>query len=299
MQLCTIRTPSGHHPAVSLPGRGAVLASDLVGRETGDLMSLLAPEALAELAWAIERRDASERIVRDPAYAAPYLNPGKILGIGLNYGAHAGDLGAQAPRTSPASFLKGSHTIIGPGDPIVVPRGIGRVTAEAELGLIIGRECYQVDKSNALDYVAGVVAVLDQTAEEVLLENPRFLTRVKNYPTFFSFGPVIVTMDEVLDAVHDLEQLAVATVHNGHTYRADVVSGMTFSPAELLSFHSKVMPFHPGDILSTGTPGAVAITGGDTVSCDLGNGLIVLANPVVGASSAAGQVCARGPQSAE
>ena len=211
--------------------------------------------------------------------AAPWTRPRKIFGIGLNYGAHAGDLGEQAPRTSPASFIKGDHTIVGPGEPIVVPPGIGRVTAEAELGLVVGRPCYQVGVDEAMSYVAGVVAVLDQTAEEILLENPRYLTRVKNYPTFFSFGPDLITLDEVL-ADGPLSDLRVATIHNGAVHREDTVAGMTFSPAELLSFHSQVMPFHPGDILSTGTPGAVPIVPGDVVRCELGDGLASLTNPV-------------------
>ena len=130
-----------------------------------------------------------------------------------------------------------------------------------------------------MSYVAGVVPVLDQTAEAVLMENPRYLTRVKNYPTFFSFGPDLITLDEVL-AHGPLEHLRVATVHNGAVHRKDTVAGMTFSPAELLSFHSQVMPFHPGDILSTGTPGAVAISPGDVVRCELGDELASLSNPV-------------------
>ena len=75
-----------------------------------------------------------------------------------------------------------------------------------------------------------------------------------------------------------LADLRVATVHNGAVHRKDTVSGMTFSPAELLSFHSHVMPFYPGDILSTGTPGAVAIEPGDVVRCELGDGLASLLN---------------------
>ena len=110
-----------------------------------------------------------------------------------------------------------------------MPPGIGKVTAEAELGLVIGRTCYQVDVDDAMSYVAGVVPVLDQTAEAVLLENPRYLTRVKNYPTFFSFGPDLITLDEVL-AHAALADLRVATVHNGAVHRKDTVSGMTFSP---------------------------------------------------------------------
>jgi hypothetical protein len=139
--------------------------------------------------------------------------------------------------------------------------------------------CYQVAVGEAMDYVAGVVPVLDQTAEEILLENPRYLTRVKNYPTFFSFGPDLITLDEVL-AAGPLSELRVATMHNGAVHRQDTVAGMTFSPAELLSFHSHVMPFCPRDILSTGTPGAVPIASGDIVGCELGDRLASLTNPV-------------------
>lgn len=245
-----------------------------------DLMALLAAQALDALAAAAAAGVADDACVpRESPVLAPWTRPRKILGIGLNYGAHAGDLGEQAPRTSPASFLKGDHTIVGPGEPIVVPTGIGKVTAEAELGLVIGKPCYQVSVEDAMSYVAGVAAVLDQTAEGILLENPRYLTRVKNYPTFFSFGPDLITLDEVL-ADDSLENLRVATIHNGAVHREDTVSGMTFSPAELLSFHSQVMPFYPGDILSTGTPGAVGIEPGDVVRCELGDRLASLTNPV-------------------
>jgi 2-keto-4-pentenoate hydratase/2-oxohepta-3-ene-1,7-dioic acid hydratase in catechol pathway len=245
-----------------------------------DLLSLLRAGLLDSLAVAIEAGvDDTACVSPDSPVAAPWTSPRKILGIGLNYGAHAGDLGEQAPRTSPASFLKGDHTIVGPGEPIVVPDGIGRVTAEAELGLVIGRTCYQVGVDDAMTYVAGVVPVLDQTAEEILMENPRYLTRVKNYPTFFSFGPDLITLDEVLSH-GPLDGLRVATVHNGVVHRKDTIAGMTFSPAELLSFHSQVMPFYPGDILSTGTPGAVPIVAGDVVRCELGDDLASLTNPV-------------------
>ena len=252
----------------------------ILGDGPSDLFSLLESGPLERLSEAVAGGiDDAACVDPESPVGAPWTRPRKILGIGLNYGAHAGDLGEQAPRTSPASFIKGDHTIVGPGEPIVVPPGIGRVTAEAELGLVIGRTCHQVDVDDAMSYVAGVVAVLDQTAEEILLENPRFLTRVKNYPTFFSFGPDLITLDEVL-AQGPLSELRVATVHNDAVHREDTVAGMTFSPAELLSFHSQVMPFYPGDILSTGTPGAVPIVPGDTVRCELGEDFASLTNPV-------------------
>ncbi len=278
MRLRTLTTDGA--TCVALPDGRLARVDRILGGGPTDLLGLLAAGQLDRLAEAAASGVADAACVDpDSPVAAPWTRPRKILGIGLNYGAHAGDLGEQAPRTSPASFIKGDHTIVGPGEPIVVPPGIGRVTAEAELGLVIGRTCYRVGVDEAMSYVAGVVPVLDQTAEAVLLENPRYLTRVKNYPTFFSFGPDLITLDEVLSA-GPLSELRVATVHNGAVHREDCVAGMTFSPEELLSFHSQVMPFYPGDILSTGTPGAVPIEAGDVVRCELGDGFASLENPV-------------------
>src|SRR5690348_4121084 len=204
---------------LSADGAACVALSDgrlarvdrVLGDGPADLLGLLEVGALDRLADAVAAGvDDAACVAPDTPVAAPLTRPRKILGIGLNYGAHAGDLGEQAPRTSPASFLKGDHTIVGPDRPIVVPSGVGRVTAEAELGLVIGRTCYQVGVDEAMSYVAGVVPVLDQTAEAILLENPRYLTRVKNYPTFFSSGPDLITLDEV-ESLGPLSQLRVAT----------------------------------------------------------------------------------------
>ncbi|OLT07734.1 hypothetical protein BJF90_13780 [Pseudonocardia sp. CNS-004] len=270
MRVCTLRPPGGDAVVT-----GVVSPDGTVRPVPGGLFEGLAAGRFAEPDPAATALDPL-----DVGYDAPYRHPRKILGIGLNYREHAADLGADVPRATPASFLKGDHTIIGPGEDIVLPAGIGRVTAEAELALVIGRECYRVSPEEALDHVFGVTAVLDQTAEAVLLENPRYLTRVKNYPTFFSFGPQVVTLDETLDHVGSLDELEVATVHNGTVHRSAPVSDMIFSPAELLSFHSHVMPLYPGDLLSCGTPGAVPLADGDEVSCRLG-GLMTLTNPVV------------------
>jgi 2-keto-4-pentenoate hydratase/2-oxohepta-3-ene-1,7-dioic acid hydratase in catechol pathway len=197
MRLRTLKTDGA--ACVALPDGRLARADRVLDGAPSGLLALLEAGALDRLAEVVAA-GVDDAACVDPGspVGAPWTRPRKILGIGLNYGAHAGDLGEQAPRTSPASFIKGDHTIIGPGEPIVVPAGIGRVTAEAELGLVIGQTCYQVGVDEAMNYVAGVVPVLDQTAEAILLENPRFLTRAKNYPTFFSFGPDLITIDEVL-----------------------------------------------------------------------------------------------------
>jgi len=209
-------------------------------------------------------------------YSAPFYNPPKVLGIGLNYREHAADLGAQQP-SEPASFMKPRTAIIGPGDEIVLPEGSNRVTAEAELGVIIGKRCKHVREEDADAVVFGYVPILDMTAEDILQRNPRFLTRAKSFDTFLSFGPIILTPNEVTD----LPGLTVRTVLNGGVVKSNQVRNMLFSPRRLIAFHSDVMTWEPGDILSTGTPGAVVIKPGDVVECRV-DGFPALSNPVVG-----------------
>ncbi|MFG6114806.1 fumarylacetoacetate hydrolase family protein [Halobacillus sp. MO56] len=211
----------------------------------------------------------------DIEYGPLYRHPRKIWGIGLNYVEHASDLSEQAPNKEPASFMKPDTTIIGPGDQIKVPHQSERTTAEAELGIIIGKECKNVSEEDAPNVIAGFTTIIDMTAEDILQHNPRYLTRSKSFDSFFSFGPELVTPDEV-DEVLDLN---VSTVINGELHRKNVVSNMTFRPWDLVSFHSKVMTLLPGDIISTGTPGAVVIRDGDVVECQI-DGFNKLVNPV-------------------
>ncbi|MFP5372792.1 MAG: fumarylacetoacetate hydrolase family protein, partial [Actinomycetes bacterium] len=208
-------------------------------------------------------------------YAPLYRRPRKIWGIGLNYVEHAADLSEKAPSTEPASFLKPDTTIIGPGDAIRIPPQSQRTTAEGELGVVIGRQCKDVDEADAASVVAGFTTIVDMTAEDILEKNPRYLTRSKSFDTFFSFGPELVTVDEV----PDVDALEVSTIHNGEVHRRNVVSNMTFRPWWLEAFHSRVMTLLPGDIISTGTPGAAHIRPGDTAGCSI-VGFRDLSNPV-------------------
>jgi 2-keto-4-pentenoate hydratase/2-oxohepta-3-ene-1,7-dioic acid hydratase in catechol pathway len=212
----------------------------------------------------------------DLAYAPLYRRPRKIWGIGLNYVEHAGDLDETAPAEEPASFMRPDTTIIGPGEEIRLPEQSQRVTAEAELAVVIGREAKDIAEEEVPSVVAGFTTVLDMTAEDILRKNPRYLTRAKSFDTFFSFGPELVTTDEV----DDVGALEVSTVLNGEVRRANSVSNMTFSPWSLVSFHSRVMRLLPGDVISTGTPGAVVIREGDVAECRI-SGFKPLANPVV------------------
>lgn len=283
MHLASIREGSQELAVIVHPERGVARVRDLDPQMTGDLLAVIAAGAAHRLGEAAHAApDSAFSDVDTATFGAPYRHPRLLWGIGLNYVEHAGDLSESVPD-EPASFIKGDHTVIGPGEDIPIPAQSQRTTAEAELGVVIGRLCRDVEPEDALSYVGGVVPVLDQTAEDILERNPRFLTRAKNFPGFFSFGPRIVPLEEAAAAAGSLGDIEVSTVVNGEVHRRNTVSHMRYDPAFLISFHSKVMPLYPGDIISTGTPGAVHVRAGDVAECRI-PGVGVLRNPVVGSA---------------
>ena len=221
-----------------------------------------------------KRSAAAEPIAGQVRPVAPWIRAGKIVGIGLNYADHARDLDAPLP-TEPATFLRPTTAVTGPGDAIRLPPQSERVTAEAELGLVIGRRCRNISVPDAPGMVFGYVSIIDVTAEDILKRNPRFLTRSKSFDSFFQWGPVVITRDEVAD----VDALEVTTVVNGEVKARNTVAHMTFGPFELVSFLSHEMTLEPGDVISTGTPGAAHIQAGDTVSCEI-SGFPLLSAPV-------------------
>lgn len=222
------------------------------------------------------RLDSVTGVATDIATVGPlYRDPAKIWGIGLNYADHAGDLDESVPEGLPGSFIKPATTIIGPGDTIEIPKMSDRTTGEAELGIIFGKRCKDISQANWIGAVAGFTTIIDMTAEDILRRNPRYLTICKSFDTFFVFGPELVTPDEV----EDVMSLTVSTVVNGETKAKNQVHNMTYPPDYLVGLHTKVMTHLPGDILSTGTPGAAHIQHGDRVECRI-DGFEPLSSPV-------------------
>jgi 2-keto-4-pentenoate hydratase/2-oxohepta-3-ene-1,7-dioic acid hydratase in catechol pathway len=192
----------------------------------------------------------------------PYDRPPKIWCIGLNYRSHADDINAVQPE-EPASFMKPASCMFQPGGEIVLPPPAisDDVDAEGELGVIIGKKCRFVPGENVRDVIFGYTTTLDMTALDVLRKNPRYLTRAKSIDTFFSFGPVVVTADEI----QDIDALEVITEHNDGICSRDFVRNMRTRPFELVRFHSDYMTLHPGDLISTGCPKGARIKAGDRV----------------------------------
>ena len=207
--------------------------------------------------------DGVERVPFDRvAPKLPYDVPPKIWCIGLNYRTHADDINAVQPD-EPGSFMKPASCMFEPGGSIVLPpvHVSHDVDAEGELGVIMGKTCKGVTGSEVPDYIFGYTTTLDLTALDVLSRNPRYLTRAKSMDTFFSFGPVIVTADEIAD----VNQLEVVTELNGSICSRDFVHHMRHLPYELVRFHAEFMTLYPGDIISTGCPKGARIKAGDRV----------------------------------
>ncbi|MBO8142673.1 MAG: fumarylacetoacetate hydrolase family protein [Firmicutes bacterium] len=303
MRLATVQRGQKEIAAVVLEGDAGpgALPVDELERLSGlrfprDLLTIIREQLFPHLLQAAEAAAGRTGLPLIPLgqarFAPPYRHPAKIWGIGLNYREHAADLDEEAPQNEPGTFFKPATAIIGPGEPIRLPPVSNKVTAEAELGLIIGRTARDVSPEEVPGIVFGYTLVIDMTAEDILRRNPRFLTRAKSFDTFFSFGPWIVTADEVTDPL----SLRVETVHNGRIAAQNAVANMIHRPWEIVAYLSQSTTLLPGDIISTGTPGAVPIRPGDTVGCRI-SGLGELTNPVAG--PAPGTSHKEGPPAAE
>ena len=192
----------------------------------------------------------------------PYETPPKIWCIGLNYLSHAEDINAVQPE-EPGSFMKPASCMFQPGGNIVLPpKDISDdVDAEGELGVVIGKTSRFVPTEDIQSVIFGYTTTLDLTALDILRKNTRYLTRSKSIDTFFSFGPMIVTADEI----PDVEALEVITEHNEGVCSRDFVRHMRTRPFELVRFHSDHMTLNPGDLISTGCPKGARIKPGDRV----------------------------------
>jgi 2-keto-4-pentenoate hydratase/2-oxohepta-3-ene-1,7-dioic acid hydratase in catechol pathway len=203
---------------------------------------------------------------------APVL-PGKIIGIGRNYAAHAREMGNVPPEEEPLIFLKAPSTVISPGDVIVLPAASQRVDHEAELGVVIGKTIYHVpEHEDPLQYVLGYVCVNDVTARDLQKKDVQF-TRGKSFDTFCPFGPWIET--EL-----DPENVTVTGRVNGEVRQQGRSSDMIFPVRHLIRFLAGIMTLLPGDLIATGTPAGIGpLASGDVVEIEV-EGIGTLRNPV-------------------
>jgi 2-keto-4-pentenoate hydratase/2-oxohepta-3-ene-1,7-dioic acid hydratase in catechol pathway len=185
------------------------------------------------------------------------VTPSKIVCVGLNYRDHALETGKPLPA-EPLIFIKPATAVIGPGDPIRLPPGVGRVDYEAELAVVIGRRAHRVPRDRAWEFVLGLTCVNDVTARDLQNKESQY-TRCKGFDTFAPVGPCVAR--GLAPAPRKVESWV-----NGERRQASDTGQLIFPIEQLVEFVTFVMTLEPGDIISTGTPQGIGpIRAGDTV----------------------------------
>ena len=200
------------------------------------------------------------------------FHPSKIVGIGVNYRAHAIEMGKGLPE-EPLVFLKPPSALILDGAPIERPGGYERVDYEGELGVVIGQRAHRVARERALDFVAGYTCVNDVTVRDLQKKDGQW-ARAKGFDTFCPVGPRIAPG-------LDPSKLRITTRVDGVVRQDSTTADLIFDVPTLVSFVSHHMTLEPGDIISTGTPSGVGnLVPGNVVEVEI-EGIGVLRNPVI------------------
>ena len=182
------------------------------------------------------------------------VRPSKIVALAKNYVEHAREMESDVPER-PVFFLKPHSALIGPGEPIILPRMSKRVDHEVELAVIIGRRAKRVPEEKAMDYVLGYTILLDITARDLQAEARKKglpWTIAKGFDTFAPIGPRVVDRREL-----DISNLEIGLKVNDQIRQLGRTSEMIFKVPELIEYISLIMTLEPGDIISTGTPAGV------------------------------------------
>ncbi len=199
------------------------------------------------------------------------LKPGKIIGVGRNYVAHARELGNEVPP-EPILFLKPTTALLEPGGVIVLPRVSERVEFEAEIGVVLGRRLRHASPDQAERAIGGFTCVNDVTCRDLQQKDGQW-SRAKGFDTFCPVGPRVVSG-------LDWRTLELRGRVNGRDRQRASSADMHFSIPTLISFISGIMTLEPGDLIATGTPaGTGPLADGDIVEVEI-PGVGVLSNPV-------------------
>jgi len=220
-------------------------------------------------------------LIENVLLGPPIPDPDKIICLGLNYRRHAEEAGFPIPEV-PSLFAKYRNSLNGPTSPIILPSLSEEIDYEAELAVVIGKRCKNVNRVQALEYVAGYMAFNDVSARDLQMRTGQWLSG-KALDTFAPCGPALV-----MNESDDPQSLKIYTRVNGQTLQKANTSDMVFSVAETISYISQLMTLEPGDIIATGTPEGVGfkrnppvfLRDGDLVEVEI-EGIGTLRNPVV------------------
>ena len=250
-----------------------------------DLISVIhrGREAIDAVNRWIENHPFSEESEADQtALAAPILRPPKIICVGLNYRDHAAEAGLSIPEV-PTIFAKFPTAVLGPGQPIVLPKASRRPDYEAELCVVIGKGGRYIPAERWREHVFGYTIFNDVSARDFQTATSQWMIG-KTFDTFAPFGPAIVTADEIADP----HNLRISLELNGQLMQDSNTSNLIFKIPQLIEHLSSVFTLETGDLIATGTPAGVGfarkppvyLRPGDQVRVRI-EGLGELVNPVV------------------
>jgi len=255
MRLLRIGAPGAERPVLLAPDGTYLDLGGITSDITGDF---LADGGTERVRRALE--DGGLPVPEDPGgrTGAPVARPSAVVCIGMNYAAHAAETGA-APPAEPVVFYKAPNTVVGPDDDVLIPRGSLTTDWEVELAVVIGRQArYLEPDEDPLSYVAGYAISNDVSERTLQLERSGGQwSKGKSCETFNPLGPWLVTADEVPDP----QALRLRTSVNGEVRQDSTTADMIFGVADLIRHLSQVMVLEPGDVLNTGTPQGVALSG--------------------------------------
>ena len=232
----------------------------------------LAGDGVARTRAALEAGELPVAETEGLRVGAPVARPGAVVCIGQNYAAHAAESGAEPPK-QPIVFFKHPNTVVGPNDDVLVPRGSTKTDWEVELAVVIGKQARYVESDEeALACIAGYTVSNDVSERTFQIEvSGGQWSKGKCCETFNPLGPSLVPASEV-----DPTNLALKSWVNGEPRQDSNTRDMIFSVAALIRDLSQYMVLSPGDILNTGTPEGVALSGrfpylspGDTMEMEI------------------------------
>ena len=180
--------------------------------------------------------------------------PGKFIGIGLNYSDHAAETGAKPP-SEPIVFMKATSCIIGPNDDVIIHKNSKKTDWEVEIAFVIGKETKHITEKEASDHIFGYCMVNDVSEREWQIEKMGQWVKGKSADSFGPIGPYLVTKDEIAD----VQKLNLSLDLNGKRMQTGNTSKMIFNINFILSYLSNFMSLQPGDIVTTGTPPGVGM----------------------------------------
>ncbi|MEU8002436.1 fumarylacetoacetate hydrolase family protein [Catellatospora sp. NPDC049111] len=252
MKFMRVGAPGAEKPVLLSGGRHY----DLSGI-TGDIDgAFLAGDGVDRVRAAVA--ELPEIDVTGLRVGAPVARPGVVLCVGQNYAAHAAESGATPP-TTPIVFYKAPNSVVGPYDEVLIPRGSTTTDWEVELAVVIGRRArYLESPAQALDHVAGFVLSNDVSERDFQLhQSGGQWSKGKSCETFQPLGPWLVTPDEIAD----VQGLGLRSWVNGEARQDSNTKDMIFDVAYLVWHLSQYTVLDPGDVVNTGTPQGVALSG--------------------------------------